>query len=244
MPFNRKPSKYDFPQSLKQSSWDFPFDQAGIKSRLMLSIAMQPQPEKAGWNIRRLLVPLSVSSASIAVILILTTTLAYASNTVPGDDLYFLNSMQEKIALTLPLPAEQKADIRLGYVYQHIDEVSRVQNRSTEVQIKTLKQSQQIITETIDKTVTAEQTLRQKGKNQSADSLNRDLNEVQAITDQHLQRLEQLKEKPDINQSIKDEIDQHLAEIKNARQKARQEIMDQFKQDQAERGEVKGSRKN
>ncbi|MGE5392214.1 MAG: hypothetical protein ACM3NH_00500 [Candidatus Saccharibacteria bacterium] len=244
MPFNRKSEKRDIPHALNCSGRDFPFNQAGVKARLMLSIAAAPQPQEPYWTFRRFLLPLSIGSGTLAIIFALSTTLAAASNTVPGDNLYFLNSLQEKIALSLPLPAEQKADIRLGYVYQHINEVSKVQDRSTDVQIKTLKQSQEFITETINKTVTAEQAMRQKGRTKSADSLNRDLSEVQVITDQHVQRLEQLKEEAGTDQSIKDEIDQHLTEIKNARQKARQEIQDEFKQEQAEKGEVKGSRKN
>lgn len=224
--------KEDIFQALIRSGRaDFPFDREGVKNRLLQSIASAPRtaPKTFGWSLGRLLAPLAVGAVSFGLILATTSAMTYASNTVPGDNMYFLNTFQEKLVLTLPLPQEQKSDMRFGFTYKHLNEVSQVQDRSKDIQIKTLKQSRDFVTETIEQAVTSEQSLRQQGKTRSAENVTKNLTSFEAVAEQHVKKLEQIREDIKTDSEIKKEIEEHLKEIKNARQKARQELRNEQK---------------
>lgn len=223
----------DFTGPLRDSK-DYPFDREGVKNRLLLSIAASPRPEPAFSF--RWLAPVSVALVSLALLSGVSIAFSSASGTMPGDKLYFLSRFQERLVLALPMPEEKKTDLIFGYAYKHLSEVSQVTNRSKEVQIKTLRESQEFMRQAIDDTMDTEQKLRKEGKTDKAESLNQNLEDFQAMAEDHVRKVEELKrQNKQQDEDLKKTIEEHVAEIKNARQKARQELKDDPKKDVMER---------
>src|SRR5258708_4734798 len=94
---------------LKHSQSQFRFDQSGIKNRLLTSL----DTAKIELNHDHFIVfrIVKYSVVPVCLFLFISASFAFASSSVPGDKLFFLNKLGEKIILNLPLSSQQNADI-------------------------------------------------------------------------------------------------------------------------------------
>src|SRR3989344_3541697 len=108
---------------LKHGSGDFRFDPKNIRHRLMASIEQtKPHPIKH-FRLNRVF---KFSASFAGFILIVSATFAFAPNQVPGDKLFALNKAGESVILSLPMPAEQRAQVRDYIVDQRFEALDAV----------------------------------------------------------------------------------------------------------------------
>ena len=95
----------------KSGTQNFKFEKEKTKLHLMQSIIHTPMKEKKQEESRPwfVLPKLKLGIALASVLILLTGTFAYADSAKPGDKLFGLDKLQERMVLKLPLPAEKKA---------------------------------------------------------------------------------------------------------------------------------------
>ncbi len=206
-------------KALADSRQDFKFDQQNVKARLMMALKDRTTPgtEKYRTPIHHFF-PRYVAGLVTSVILVGTTAgLAYASNKAkPGERLYKVQTFQNNLVLSLPLPDTQKAQYRTDIVAQRLTELEQIQpagsQNSQQIQAE-IRASQQSIVDAVSNVAIIQSQSRQNDSKILA--IVKQLND---LSNKHEQKMELLKNQI-TDAQIKAEIEDSLATIKVNREK-------------------------
>jgi hypothetical protein len=224
--FNRQSNK-KLEQLLKQSQQNFQFDEEKVKNRLMYSLNDAPikAPIKTvSFNLR--IIKYSSMVAGLAIFI--SATFVFASNAKPGDKLFPVNKLGEKVILSLPLTVEQKAAIQTRMVSNRLEALTEVKTESSE--LETVKESDETLKRAVDAVSANKQRLLKSGNTQAAARLDNTLVKLEDLAQQHEQKvetLEQTSQNPETRKLIK----AHLLEIRNSHERVRMEIKSQKSDD-------------
>jgi hypothetical protein len=217
--FSKKPD--NLTKQLSQSAQNFSFDQEKVKNRLMYSLNDAPikAPAKIFFRTRIL----KYSSVLAAFVIFVSATFAFASSSEPGDKLFPLNKIGEKVILSLPLSAQQKASIQTGIVNKRLKSLETVKVRTEDKQLETVKESDESLQNAIEAVSANKKRLEASGHTQGAEKLGQVLNRLDALAEKHEQQFQSIEELISDNEG-KQTVRKHLREIKNARRKAHIEL--------------------
>ncbi|MEO8065482.1 MAG: hypothetical protein ABI643_01335 [Candidatus Doudnabacteria bacterium] len=230
--FSRK-SNQDLIEQLAKSRQDFQFDRFGIKNKLLMSLENSPEEPVAHKFFTIRLIKYSATFAGLLIFL--STALSFASTAKPGDKLFPLNKLEEKMILNLPLSAEQKADLQVRIVSKRLEALKAVENTTNNVrlqakQLETVKESDASIKQAVDSVSANKNALKGPGKTATEQKLDQVLNQIDDLAQKHEQRIQSLEDSAS-DKNIKQSLNQHLNEIKNSRHKAQNEIKSQDHRD-------------
>lgn len=215
-------------KKLLKNSGEFQFDPSRVKYRLLSSIDATDQKPVRHFRLSRVMT-YSVSFAGFVIVL--STTFAFASNSRPGDKLFALNKAGESVILSLPLPAEQKAQVEAYMVTQRFEALDQVQVKKSDTRpLETLKESDEKLNSAIIHITEQKKRLESRGKTRQAEKLETVLDELQAQAEKREQKIRELQDKTE-DKETKEKIEKHLKQIENSRKKAQSEIS-RFKNDQ------------
>lgn len=217
---------------LKQSRLDFKLDQKTTKARLLCAIAqgdidgpIQPVQTRHG-----LIFKFEVGLAGIVVVV--SATFATAATSLPGDKLFAVNKLREKIILSLPLSAQTKAQIQTQIVearFKALDvETSEKSATATSPttnhrRLETIKESEESLNQAVNAISANQQDFEKTGNQQQAQKFNQTLSHLAQMASTREQTIQTLA-----NQSSdtveRAEITSHLDHFRSARQKAEIQI--------------------
>ncbi len=201
----------------------FTYDKAQVKERLMQSVRMAPMEEpKFSW----LTMPNWGLVLTAMVIMIGSATFAYADQAKPGDALFPLNKLNNRLILSLPFTAQTKARIQAQIVSKRLDALDQI-NEFTEKttpsfenkKLQTIKESDESLTTAIEKVTENKKAFEQAGNTAGAEAMRKTLTQLETLAGKQEERVESLGNKT-VDETRKEEIRQHLTEIKKARKKA------------------------
>jgi hypothetical protein len=216
----------------KLGSWlksepGFKYDKTNVKQRLMMSVKHASQGEAEETFSWKTMPNWGVVLAAL-VIMLGSATFAYADQARPGDILFPVNKLNDKIILNLPFSAQTKARIQAQIVSKRLDALDQVTkddssrpdnslNRSKK--LETIKESRISLTTAIQKVTEAKKMLEDNGNTTGAEALRQTLTHLEELAGQQEEKIQYLEEHA-IDKADKKEIGQHLSEIKKERKKA------------------------
>jgi hypothetical protein len=213
----------DLKKRLKLSAQDFKFGQRNLKSHLLQSLELQkPLPELAKATSHRML---KIVTTTSGVVILLSGTFAFASTSNPGDKLFGLNKFGERIILSLPFSATQKANIETGIVERRFKALDNL-NQPTNT-VATIKESDEALSEAVATITLNRENFLQQGNTQQANQMGLILNKLDSLAKQREQRIQNLEDGME-NENDRAEIQRHLIQFQNTRKQAEMEIEVQF----------------
>ncbi len=207
---------------LKQQP-NFVYDKAKVKERLMHSVRTAPLEEpKFSW----LTMPNWGLVLTAMVIMIGSATFAYADQAKPGDVLFPVNKLNDRLILSLPFTAQTKARIQAQIVTKRLDALDQINQfaekptpRFENKKLQTIKESDKSLTTAIERVTENKKAFEEAGNLAGAEAMRKTLTQLETLAGQQAERVESLESKTE-DKVRKEEIRQHLAEIKKARKKA------------------------
>ena len=214
-------------QLLKKSGSDFRFDPSSVKYRLLHSITQADPKPIPHFKIGRV-ARYSVGFASLVVLI--STTFAFASAARPGDKLFGLNKFGENVILSLPLSVEQKAKVQEYIVTNRLEALDKVNARAETEKadaeaknLKTIRESDESLMSAVDAITKNKQQLESSGKTQAAENLEKVLDQLQSKVQKREATIREIEERTQDSET-KAAIHRHLKKIEDSRQKARSQI--------------------
>ena len=210
-------------QQLRKSQTDFKLDQTGIKNHLMQSVEAYKQKPAITLPVRSRF-PFWAHSLAIVVLFISSATLVFADSSKPGDSLFFLDKLQEKAVLTLPLPSEQKANIQANIVNERVHELQKLKTtpNKNEVKARAIEESELSVTKALESITEVKTKLEDRGKTKQAERINKVLIKLDGLAEKNEEEIEDIrnnwKEAKQQEKNI-ERADRSLKEIQRARLK-------------------------
>ncbi|MBX4205302.1 MAG: hypothetical protein KW788_03935 [Candidatus Doudnabacteria bacterium] len=131
--FNSKNRKIE--TLLRQSRQDFGFDSISTKARIMLAVNVRhlSKDDVRHFSLNPRTWPKYAFGASLAMLVVVSTTgLAFASTkSKPGEVLFPVQKLQNRVVLSLPLPAATKAQIGTKIAAKRLRELDEIQKHPT-----------------------------------------------------------------------------------------------------------------
>lgn len=225
-----KPSKKDqeLMKLLKNSISDFEFDPNKVKYRLLSSLNQAEQkPLIRHFRIGRV-AQYSVGFAGLVVLI--STTFAFASSSKPGDKLFMLNKFGENVVLKLPLSVEQNAKVQEYIVTNRLKALDQVKPAVEEPDmesefrnLETIKESDESLMTAVNQITENKKKLEALGRTQAAENLEKVLDQLQTQAEKRQAKIRELEENSK-DSKTKAEIRNYLQKIENSRKKAQSEI--------------------
>ncbi len=223
------PSKHneELIKLLRKSRSNFRFDPDLVKYRLLASVREAGQKTPSHFRFSRVI---RYSSSFAGLVLVISTTFAFASNSRPGDTLFGLNKFGENVVLQLPLSVQQKALVREHIVTNRLEALDQVQTdhevenlESEDRSLEAIKESNESLSRAVDVITENKQKLEAAGKTEAVEKLEHVLDQLQ---DQAQKREVKIKQIADQTKDAKkkEEIQNHLKKIEESRKKARLHI--------------------
>lgn len=212
---------------LKKTRQDFIFDRTGIKNRLMANL--ENAPIKAPSHPMPVFRFVKYASVIVTILAFLSATFAFASNSRPGDALFPLNKMGQKIVLTLPFSAEKKAKLQTQFVTNRLNDLEKInaapsnQPNLQNIQLETIKESDEMLSNAIETISANKNRLRSNGSEKAAQQLDEVLTQLDTLASQHEDQIQEIEDQTQEN-DIKMTIDSHLTGIKNAHKRVHNEL--------------------
>jgi hypothetical protein len=214
-------------KKLLKHSGEFRFDPNQVKYRLMSSIGQAEQKTIRHFKFSRVA---SYSVSFAALVIAISTTFAFASSSRPGDRLFALNKAGEGVIRSLPLPAQQQAQVEAYIVTQRFEALDQVEfkidnSESIPVakQLETVKESDETLNTAVTKITEQKKRLESRGKSKQAEKLESLLDQLQSQAEKQEKKIRELKDKT-LDKETKEKIDRHLKHIEDSRKKAQAEI--------------------
>ena len=203
---------------LKHSKEPFELDESSVKFRLLASMhTLDQKPRHAvagyGWRIFK------YSFGFVGLVLVVSTTFAFASTATPGQPLFALNKFGEQLVLSLPISAQDKAAVQAHIVENRLKALEQVQTSVSKDELATVKESDDSLNQAVTQITKNKQAAEKSGNKKGAQQLNNILNNIQNLAAKHEVQLQKLEDETS-DQNLKSQIDQHLQKIKESRHKA------------------------
>ena len=210
---------------------NFKYDKQGIKARLMMSVKSSAQGEEE-ISIPWISMPNWGVVLAALVIMLGTATFAYADNAKPGDALFPVNKLNDKIILNLPFSAQTKARIQAQIVSKRLDALDHISkedkiDKTDKVflnrKLLTVKESHESLSIAIKKVSENQKKLEESGNEQGAEQLIETLARLENLAALQEEKVKYLEEHTE-DLRTKEEIHQHLSEIKKERKKVKEQL--------------------
>lgn len=203
---------------LKASKQSFRFDQNQIRFNLLKNIDKPAQFESKPFFSYKL----ATVFAALILFIGLGTTFAFANAAKPGDKLFAIDTLQEKMLLKLPWPEETKASIRTRIVHERIAELNEItkKERRDEIKLKAIDASGQSLNKAIESTVMHRDKLKKRGKTERAAKLNETLNKLEELASKQEMETDRIKQNV-TDPEVRNKIDERIEEIQNLRNRVR-----------------------
>lgn len=210
---------------------NFKYDKSGVKARLMMSVKGAPQGEEE-VSIAWISMPNWGVVLTALVIMLGTATFAYADNAKPGDVLFPVNKLNDKIILNLPFSAQTKARIQAQIVSKRLDALDTISKDDRlgkqdptfmSKKLLTVKESHESLSTAIKKVSENQKRLEENGNEHGAEQLKETLTRLENLAAMHEAKIQYLEEHTQ-DRMAKDEIHQHLDEIKQERKKIKDQL--------------------
>lgn len=228
--FNLK--KYDkLIDLLKRSQQDFGFDQNKIKFSLINQINSSHLNIKQKKRFTEIVQARNIFAhrltyvfASLILFVALGSTFAFADGAVPGDKLFVIDQLQEKVMLNLPLPQETKAQIRTNIVAERAKELNKISNTADqdEVKVEAIETSEKSLTTAIEQISQNREQFKQRGNAKAVKNMDNILDRLEQLAEEQENKAgrihENLKDK-----KLRDKVELKLHDIRKARLKAHRE---------------------
>lgn len=217
--FFRKQPDDETTKLLKASRQDFRFHQDLVKLRVLSSLRSEIFiPAKNGvWRFTFM----HYGAVIAVVVLCVSVTFVKAAQSQPGETLFPLNKLGEKIILGLPLSAQQKAQFETNIVSKRLKSLQQIKAQQDGLtdsqwqnkQLETIKESDESLrsaVETVSATQAKFQTL---GQTNDADNLNQILGQLDSLAQAHEENILEIEnETPE--GTIKQAVNMHLNQIR------------------------------
>jgi hypothetical protein len=220
-------NKKKITELLRDSKSDFKFNQSGIKNRLLASVEnihLHPKTFETVTksNVRRWNAALA---SGLGVVVIFSATLAYADLSNPGDKLYFLDQLSERLELKMPRSGEAKARLQERLVNERVTELNKIpaiNNTDQTVRLRAIEESQQNLFNAVEETTRIRESLRSKGRDKAVKNIDEVLSNLGQLAEKQEQRVEEFKKYTE-NENDVLKLEENLEAIKKAGLKARLE---------------------
>lgn len=217
--FFRKQPEDEITKLLKASQQDFRFHQDLVKLRILSSLKSEIlTPTKFGvWHFAFM----HYGAVIAIVVLCVSVTFVKAAQSQPGETLFPLNKLGEKLVLGLPLSAQQKAQFQTSIVSKRLKSLEQIKTQQDGLtsmewqnkQLETIKESDESLrsaVETISATQAKFQTL---GQTNDAENLSQILGQLDSLAQAHEENVLEI-ENETLDGNIKQAVDMHLNQIR------------------------------
>jgi hypothetical protein len=231
-------TKEELKKLLGQSGQPFAFNQEGVKASVLSAIAATPQVKNSasgsGYSLK------FIFSSSAAVIM-LSSLITYADSSIPGDNLYFLDRLQENISLTLPKTSAAKSRLITKIARERMVELSLLPppNNQNNLTLKAYERSNESLSRALDEAHEFKQKLAEKGREEVVLEINMALDKLGEMARLEEQKLEDMISVSN-DEVLNKRLDIQLEAIKKARQKIRGGPENDDFPESLENAEVKG----
>lgn len=230
-----KPSQHDKVISLLKKTrpgFNFKYDQENGRLRLMEAIKDRPQePEQSLWRNPLM----SVSLSLLALVLVITGTFSASASSLPGDKLFSLYKMKEKILLILSPDPMSQAEIQASIVEDRLEALDLLPEQSTvplpqlEVrQLETLKEAEASLNHAVESIQKSRDAAIKKGEEKQAEKLDNVLSNISDLSEKREKVVEEIEKqvkdqwgRNSNKDSRQEKFQEYLDELKKAREKAR-----------------------
>jgi len=219
---NKSLSKKEIVEQLQKSRTDFTFDKGAVKSRLFNSIVNNVSDSRSGVSNRMFQFKFAVFS--LAALLFISSTLAFANQSRPGDTLYFLDEWRERVYLSLPQPETSRVELQTAFAEERIKEISELYITGpvlNETQLKASENASQSLVNAINHAAATQLQLVNKGKDKSVEKVTRSLERLDQLAESEERRLEEIAGNT-TDRQIRTVFEKNLQAIKEARMNAKQ----------------------
>lgn len=207
---------------LKQSKQDFRFDPANLKAQLIQDISARRQTVFHPVRMR-IWHTFEYGVALAAMVIFVSATFVFAGNSQPGDRLFPISKLSEKVILSLPLTAAQKARVQTQIVTKRLKALNDIDNSGNTKILETVRESDESLSNAIETVSVKRDDFQAAGNTKAAEPLNEVLGQLENLASEHEQRVEIIRQKME-DKDVQNEIDGHLQQIKHAKRKAMQEL--------------------
>jgi hypothetical protein len=209
---------------LASAKTDFIFDQKGTKEKLFSKLKHSPQIPKRSSLVSNNIFLFRCGIAFAAIILFIGTTTYVSADSRPGDKLFSLNKLREKILVSLPFNAEHKAEVQASIVEDRLkalDEVPvevplKIEARSLE----TIKETEQTLNQALENITRAQVKAQDQGKTEKVEKLQGILDRIGEQLEKREQTIEKIEQQARNYETRKEQIQEELRNLRRARQKA------------------------
>ncbi|MBI3952707.1 MAG: hypothetical protein HY336_02000 [Candidatus Doudnabacteria bacterium] len=206
---------------------DFPFAKDSLKIKLLSSLANRPQPKQDSvFNHRRLIPKYGFASALAVVAIGLTTTLAYANSSKPGDRLFLLDTWQENIALKLAPTVQTKAKLHVRFVNERaleLDELSNSASDRKEQKVEAVNQSVNGLSRAIESVTMAREKTMADGNDEAAAKLDQVLIKLEDLADTNEAEMNKIRIKIGDDEELQGRLEENFKQIEQAKIKVKEE---------------------
>jgi hypothetical protein len=215
-------------QTLMQDSQsDFVFDKSGVKNRILSTIEnahLNPKTFKTAKNVNVWRWNTALASC-LGMIVIFSATIVYADSSNPGDKLYFLDQLQERVVLKMPRSDQAKARLQERLVNERVNELNKIptiNHLDQTVRLKAIEESQQNLFNAVEETTRIRESLKLKGRDKAVENIDEVLLKLGQLAEKQEARVEEFKKHTENEEDVL-KLEENLEAIKKAGLKARLE---------------------
>lgn len=222
----RKQPDDEITKLLKASRQDFRFRQDLVKLRILSSLHSGVfMPAKFGvWR----LIFMHYGAVIAVVVLCVSVTFVKAAQSQPGETLFPLSKLGEKIVLGLPLSAQQKAQFQTSIVSKRLRSLEQIKTQQDGLtdsqwqnkQLETIKESDESLRSAVETISATQAKFQTSGRTNDADNLSQILDQLDSLAQAHEENVLKIEnETPEGN--IKQAVDMHLNQIREIHHRTR-----------------------
>ncbi len=209
---------------IRATNQNFVFDHQRQKDRLLLALSSPQPPKDEHWASYGFTFKFS---AGIAItILAASATFLTAQGAAPGDTLFPVNKLREKILLALPLATLKRVEVTAGIAQERFDALDQIPAAvpdQIERKIQTVQETQESFQQAVEVISRKQADLEEAGRTEAADTLDRVLTNLNQMAQEHETLIEQLAEQAE-DESVQTKIRSDLQLFRQTRQKAEEQL--------------------
>lgn len=227
------PKSEELIKQLGKSQVDFEFDQVGGKKSLLAAIEnISPETELKSSKRRPFILQFGLALG--VVLLMMSGTFAAASKSLPGDKLFSVTKLKERVLLILPFSPQSRAEIQASIVEERLKALDQFPLLESEAPIKpdmlqiearkleTLREASESLHQAVDSIQRKRDEFEKNGQTKQAEQLSKVLSNISEQSEKREKMIEEIEKKLEQeDESVKEKARERLEDLKKARNKAR-----------------------
>jgi len=220
-------------KELGKSHVDFEFDQVSAKKSLLSTIEnILPETESKLSKRKPFILQFGLTLA--AVVLMVSGTFAAASKSLPGDKLFSVTKLKEKMLLILPFSPQSRAEIQASIVedrlkaldqFPLVEDTGAIKPNTVQLEarkLETLKEASESLHQAVDNIQKKRNEFEENGQIKQAEKLDDVLLNISEQSEKREKVIKEIEEKLEKeNERLKEKAQERLEDLKKARNKAR-----------------------